>query len=147
MTGSRPGNLAGAEKRGDAKPEHQERTEAGHDEADEVVAGGFADAACEIQVQTYGFESEDHGETDENKPDDLIPQSSGRLQNGRHHMLDELAGMARCHLLPHTFIVTKGSNGGFPGNGTTQNCRLLQWDTLVNPRLVHYNRNGWMRNP
>jgi hypothetical protein len=73
MAGSGSGDLTGAKKRGDTKPEHQERTEGGHDETDEIVAGGFADAAREIQVQTYRLESENYGETDENKPDDLVP--------------------------------------------------------------------------
>jgi hypothetical protein len=73
MSGSRSGNLTGAKKRGDTEPEHQERTEAGHDETDEIVAGGFAYAAREIQVQPHRFESKNYGETDENKPDDFIP--------------------------------------------------------------------------
>jgi hypothetical protein len=99
----------------------------------------------ELQVGAYHARSAIHRQTEENKSDNLIPEGPGRLQDGGDNMFDELPPAARIQMLPHTHIVTKGGNRGFPCNVPVGNCRLLTRDALVNPGLVHYNRNGWMR--
>jgi hypothetical protein len=96
--------------RSNAKPQHQQRAECSHDEADEIGVRCLAGATREIQVQSHRFEAEGHREADENKSNNLIPESPRRFQYGRYHVSDEFTRMTRRYLLPHTNIVT---NGGY----------------------------------
>ena len=64
---------------------------------DEVSVRGIAGAAPpNPDTRRTALNPNSDGEAEEKKPDNLIPESSGRLHDGRDHVLDELAGAWRC---------------------------------------------------
>jgi len=90
------------------------QTEPGHEdgakdgEAQPDVIAGYRVA--------HRLEAERHRETQENKPDYLIPKGSCRLHDGGTHMPDKFPAMPDIlssvldgYTLPHDFMVTKGS--------------------------------------
>jgi hypothetical protein len=109
-----------------------------------VSTGGFGWGFGKIQVGAHRSGPENYGQTDEKKPDNLIPKRSGRLYDRRDHVFQERSGMPDCLTLPHCSYGSKTEYWWFAVSQLSVNCRSILWVPLVNVVYVHYNRNGWM---
>jgi hypothetical protein len=67
--------------------------------------------------------AENSAKAQEKKTDYLIPKGSGRFDEGRYDMPDELPPYPECLTLPHVSIVTKAESSAILGMPWPLNCR------------------------